>query len=314
MNTVPLDRLGILFPGQGTQRPGMGRAWQDSEAWALVGDMSEWTGVDLEWLLLDADREELRRTDRAQLAVFAVGVLAHAEATRLGLLRGAVAYAGHSLGEYVALYAAGALRLKDATNLVAERGGAMQEAAQQRPGAMAAVKDAVAEDVEAVLEQCRAEGFQVWAANLNGPTQVVMSGTDDGVTAGCDRVEAELGARWVRLDVGGAFHSPLMEPAAKRLWAALREAGFAAGHAPVVANVDGLVHDDGADWPALMERQLTSPVRWEACVRTLTGKTGCEGFLELGPGRTLGGLLARIDAGAPVVSAGTPEALRALAG
>ncbi|GAA1967556.1 ACP S-malonyltransferase [Catenulispora subtropica] len=307
-----MNDLGILFPGQGTQRPGMGRPWQQTEAWALIGDMSEWTGVDLAWLLLEADAGELRRTDRAQLAVFAAGVLAHAEAGRLGLLSGAVAYAGHSLGEYVALYAAGAIRLKDAAHLVAERGGAMREAAAARPGAMAAVKDAVAQDVEGVLGACRAAGFEVWSANLNAPNQVVVSGTDDGVAAACERVEEDLGARWVRLDVGGAFHSPLMEPAAKRLWSALRHAGFAAEHAPVVANVDARTHVDGADWPRLMEQQLTAPVRWEECVRTLIGKMGCGRFLELGPGRTLGGLAARIDARIPAVSAGTPEALAAL--
>lgn len=307
-----MNGLGVLFPGQGTQRPGMGRTWQGTEAWALVGDMSEWIGVDLSWLLLEADAQELRRTDRAQLAVFAMGVLAHFEAERLGLLRGAVAYAGHSLGEYVALYAAGALRLKDAAHLVAERGSAMREAAADRPGTMAAVKGAGAAEVVAVLEACRAAGFEVWAANVNGPAQVVVSGTEDGVAAACDRLETELEARWVQLEVGGAFHSPLMAPAAKRLAEALRQADFAAAHAPVVANVDALPHLDGSDWPALMETQLTGSVRWNECVRTLSGNMGCVEFLELGPGRTLAGLVARIDDSRPVASAGTPAALAAL--
>ncbi|NUR29592.1 MAG: ACP S-malonyltransferase, partial [Catenulispora sp.] len=144
-------------------------------------------------------------------------------------------------------------------------------------------------------------------------SQVVVSGTEDGVAAACDRVETDLGARWVRLYVGGAFHSPLMAPAGRRLGAALRRAGFAAGHAPVVANVDARPHGDGDDWPRLMETQLTAPVRWEECVRTLTGKMGCGRFLELGPGRTLAGLVTRVDARVPVVSAGTPEALAAVA-
>src|SRR4051812_42527319 len=179
------EPLGIIFPGQGSQRPRLGRPWQDTEGWALVADMSAWTGVDLAWLLLEADAEQLRRTDRAQLAVFTLGVLAHAEAERLGLLRAAVAYAGHSLGEYAALYAAGALHLKDAALLVAERGAAMRAAAAARPGTMAAVKDADTAGVQAVLRACREAGFEVWAANLNGPAQVVVSGTAEGVAAAC---------------------------------------------------------------------------------------------------------------------------------
>lgn len=306
-------RLGILFPGQGAQRPGMGRAWRETAAWALVGDMSEWTGSDLAHLLLDADAAHLRRTDRAQLAVFAAGVLAHSEAQRLGLLDGAVAYAGHSLGEYTALYAAGALRLKDAAVLVAERGAAMNEAATARPGTMAALKGAGTAEVEAVLLTCRAAGFEVWAANLNSPGQVVVSGTDDGVTAACDRAQAELGTKSVRLDVSGAFHTPLMASAAGRLASALRRTSFAAAHLPVVANVDALPHVDGSDWPPLMAAQLTGAVRWAECIRTLTGKMGCERFLELGPGRTLAGLAARIDEHLPVASAATPEALAGLA-
>jgi [acyl-carrier-protein] S-malonyltransferase len=305
--------VAVLFPGQGAQRPGMGRPWRQSPAWELVGEISGWTGVDVAHLLLDADERELRRTDRAQLAVFTVGVLAHAEAVRAGVLGRVAGYAGHSLGEYVALYAAGAAGLRDCAVLVARRGAEMLRAARRRPGAMAALMgaDVGAGGAERLVEECRKSGHSVWVANLNGPRQVVVSGTEAGIAAVGARAAAS-GLRCVRLEVAGAFHSPLMAPAARAFRRDLDAAPFDSAHAPVAANVDGALRVSGELWPDLMTAQITGAVRWEDCVRTLSGELGVRRFVELGPGRTLSGLATRIDSSLSAVSAGTPDEVAAL--
>jgi [acyl-carrier-protein] S-malonyltransferase len=304
----------VIFPGQGTQRPGMGRAWQPSQSWPLAGQISAWTGVDVEYLLLGADEGELRRTDRAQLAVFTVGVMAHAEALRLGALAAPVGYAGHSLGEYTALYAAGALSLRAAAALVARRGAAMLRAGLRNPGAMAAVagEDAGPAPAAELVAACQRAGHRVWVASYNSPRQVVLSGTAAGIAA-AEPLAGAMGLRYAPLPVGGAFHSPLMAPATRRLRRALRATPFAAVHAPVVANIDGRPYRGGDAWPRLLAAQLTSAVRWESCVRALTGPLGARRLLELGPGGTLGGLARRIDPALPVDSARTPDQLLALA-
>lgn len=239
--------------------------------------------------------------------MFTLGVLAHAEASRLGALDSVVAYAGHSLGEYTALYASGALGLREAVLLVAERGAAMLQAARRRPGAMAAVigENAGTGGAEELVEACRQAGDQLWVANHNGPHQVVLSGTSSGIVAAEARATA-AGLRCGQLPVGGAFHCPLMAPAARRLRRALRTTPFAAVHAPVVANVDGRSYVHGKVWPKIMTAQLTGTVRWEECMRTLTGTLGARRLLELGPGRTLAGLATRIAPALPV----SPSALR----
>lgn len=304
------DRTAVVFPGQGTQRPGMGRPWRRTPSWNLVREIGDWTGVDAEALLLTADADELRRTDRAQLAVFALEVVIHAEAARAGLLGAVVGYAGHSLGEFAALYAAGVVGLRECALLVAERGAAMLEAAAVTPGAMTAL---VGEGVtggggERLASACRAAGHAVWVANLNSPQQVVLSGTVAGVEA-AERTAAQLGLRCVRLDVGGAFHSPLMLAAEKRLRAALAETDFADPVVPPVSGVDGRAHPDGSTWRELMARQLTEVVHWAECVRTLAGSLGASRVLELGPGRTLSELVARIDPDLPASTVRTPEQL-----
>jgi len=305
--------IALVFPGQGTQQPGMGRAWRECESWALAGQIGAWTGVDVEHLLLRAGEEELRRTDRAQLSVFTLGVLAHAEASRLGALDSVVAHAGHSLGEYAALYASGALGLREAALLVAERGAAMLRAARRRAGTMTAVigENAGTGDAEDLVKACRRAGYRLWVANRNGPHQVVLSGTFRGIAAAEARATA-AGLRCGQLPVGGAFHSPLMAPAARRLRRALRSTPFSAVHEPVVANIDGRPYVHGRVWPVLMTAQLTGAVNWEACMRTLTGTLGARRLLELGPGRTLAGLARRIDPSLPVISARTPQQLAEL--
>ncbi|MEU9113889.1 ACP S-malonyltransferase [Streptomyces sp. NPDC048483] len=304
---MSLEPLGLLFPGQGTQRQAMGEPWRAVESWSLVDDLSEWTGEDVADLLLHADNEALRRTDLAQIAVFAVAMMAHREAERRGELTGVVACAGHSLGEYAALVAAAALTVRDAAVLVAARGRAMREAAQLREGTMGVLVGAALPQVEAAvreLTETAAAGSgegELWVANVNAPGQVVLSGAPEAIDRAAEHAPG-IGAKLIRVPVGGAFHSPFMQPAAAQLAKALEDVAFAPGHLPVVANVDAAPHDTGADWPELATRQLTSAVRWEESVRTLGERFGCRRFLEVGPGTTLAGMVRRILPGAEVAT------------
>jgi [acyl-carrier-protein] S-malonyltransferase len=308
MNRVP---VGLVFPGQGTQKEGMGAPWRDTPSWELTAEISAVTGEDLAELLLRTPGEQLRRTDLAQLTVFTVALMAHAEAVRSDALGpDVVACAGHSLGEYAALTAAGALTVERAAALVAVRGRAMREAALAREGTMGVLVAAPSEQVEALVAEVRSEGADVWVANVNAPGQTVVSGSRDAVAEVGTRA-GTIGARMLRLDVGGAFHSPYMAPAAEALGDALRQTPFAPAHLPVVANVDAEPHTEGHHWPDLGVRQLTSPVLWESGVRTLTGRLGCRRLIELGPGRTLAGLIRRIDPTVEVVSVDGPAAVPA---
>ncbi|WP_406386698.1 ACP S-malonyltransferase [Streptomyces sp. NBC_01618] len=298
-----------MFPGQGTQKERMGEPWRETPSWELTGEVSEAVGEDLPELLLRTPGEQLRRTDLAQLAVFTVSVVAHAEAVRRDALGGTpVACAGHSLGEYAALTAAGALTVSATAKLVAARGRAMRRAAEAREGTMGVLVAAPREEVAALAGRLREDGLEVWVANVNAPGQTVVSGSLDGIA----RIEEEapsIGAKLIRVQVGGAFHSPYMAPAADVLAAALKDSAFAPAHLPVVANADAEPHTDGAAWPELSARQLTSPVLWERSVRTLVGTLGCRRLVEIGPGRTLAGLIRRIVPDTEVVSVDTPAAL-----
>ena len=286
--------LAFTFPGQGSQQPGMGRPWADHPSWSIVAAASEASGRDVAALLLDADAETLKRTENAQLSTFVLSLVVHDAVTRLGV-RGARA-AGHSLGEYSALTAVGALRLVDGVRLVTERGAAMQAAADARPGTMAAVLGA---DDDAVAAACEAAAGDVWVANSNAAGQVVIAGDADAI-AEAGALAKERGARKVLpLPVGGAFHTPFMAPAAERLRAALDTTDFADASMPVVANVDALPHQHADQWHALLAQQLTAPVRWRESVERLVAD-GTTVFLELGPGNVLTGMAKR---GAPDATA-----------
>ncbi|MFH8370233.1 ACP S-malonyltransferase [Streptomyces sp. NPDC018031] len=303
----------LVFPGQGAQKHGMGETWRETASWPLVAEISEHTGTDAEDLLLHADDETLKRTDLAQVAVFTTEVLAYHEARAAGLFGEVTACAGHSLGEYTALYAAGAVSLADAARLVAARGRAMREAADRSPGTMAAVVRIDADTAAGLAARVRESGQDVWLANINAPGAVVVSGTDEGVAA-LAGLAPEAGGKVIRIPVGGAFHSPLMAAAADRLEAALKAAEFARAHIPVVANADARPYTTGDVWPALELRQLTGPVRWEESVRTLAGELGCTRFVELGPGRQLIGMIRRIAKDAQTVPVDAYAALVAATG
>ncbi len=298
--------LVFTFPGQGSQRSGMGRPFVDHPSWEVVGEASEAAGRDLAALLLDAPMEELTGTANAQLATFVMSMVVLDAVERLGLAPAACA--GHSLGEYSALVAAGAIAFEDGVHLVTARGDAMARAGEDAPGTMAALLGIADDDAEAACQ--RAEG-DAWVANYNAPGQVVIAGTSDAL-ATASVLAKELGARKVMaLPVSGAFHTPLMAAARPALRKALGDAVFRAPEVPVVANVDARVHDDPAEWPGLLSAQLCSPVRWRQTLETLAG-LGASTLVELGPGGVLSGLARRAAPELTALAVSKPGDLDAL--
>ena len=295
--------LAFTFPGQGSQRPGMGRPWAGHDSWELVADASEVAGRDVGRLLLDADAEELKDTRNAQLTTFVSSLMVLDAVERLGIEPSFCA--GHSLGEYTALTATGALSFEDGIRLVVERADAMHEAGSANPGTMAAVLGLDDDQVEVA---CRLADMDVWVANFNAPGQVVIAGSPDGVEKAGTHAK-ELGAKRVMaLQVSGAFHTPFMTAARDRLRAAIASASPRDTEVPVVSNVDALAHDKGEEWSSLLSAQLSSPVRWKHCLLSLAD-AGVTGFVELGPGGVLTGMAKRTLENARTISVATPDEL-----
>lgn len=293
-------RTAVVLPGQGSQRPGAGAAWRRFPAWSLVDRASEVLDRDVAHLLLTADADELRRTREAQLTTYLVSLLAWQSLPALDV----AVVAGHSLGELTALVVAGVLTPEAGLLLVAERGAAMQAAADAVPGTMAAV---LGLDDDAVAEVC--EGVEgAWPANFNAPSHVVVSGTVEGVAEATVALKAAGARRVLPLPVGGAFHTPLMAPARERLEVALRDASYAPPEVPVLSGVTAAEYDDV---PAVLSRQLTAPVRWRQVLQALPSY-GVERVVEVGPGGVLAGLVKRTLPGLPVVSVASPDDLAAL--
>ncbi len=298
--------LAFTFPGQGSQRPAMGSAWVEHPSWELVAEASDILGRDVGHLLLDADADELRPTRNAQLATFVTSLIVLDAVERLGLAPAAVA--GHSLGEYSALTATGALSFADGIRLVAARGEAMQEAADGHAGTMAAILGLSDDDVDAA---CRIAEGDVWVANFNAPGQVVIAGAP-GAVADAGEAARGLGAkRVVPLEVSGAFHTPFMVPARDKLRKAVDEARLRDPEIPVVANIDARPHSEADEWANLLSAQLSSPVRWRQSIQRLSAD-GIVTFVELGHGSTLTGLAKRIAPEAMALSVSTPADLDSL--
>jgi [acyl-carrier-protein] S-malonyltransferase len=295
--------LAFTFPGQGSQRPGMGRPWADHESWELVDEASEVAGRDVAALLLDADADELKDTRNAQLTTFVSSLMVLDAVERLGI--DANFCAGHSLGEYTALAATGALGFQEGVVLVIERAAAMHEAGSAQPGTMAAVLGLDDDQVEVA---CNLADAEVWVANFNAPGQVVIAGSHDGVEAAGKHAK-ELGAKKIMpLPVSGAFHTAFMSAARDRLRDAIAAADIRDAEIPVISNVDAKPHDRGSEWTALLSAQLASPVRWKHCLQTLSS-LGVTEFAELGPGGVLTGMAKRSVEGARTISVATPEDL-----
>jgi len=294
----------LLCPGQGAQTVGMGVAWADrSLAAARVFERcSEALGFDLLALCRVGPAKHLRRTDVSQpaiLATSAASLAAWKEEGPAAADDGMGMALGLSLGEYTALYAAGVLTLEDAVKLVRVRGEAMQAASERTPSGMTSILGATREEAEAICEEAREAGGVCVVANLNSPNQVVISG-DRAALELAEKAAAARGfRRTIRLDVAGAFHSPLMEPARERLEAAIAATPFSKARYPVVANATGEPATDPGELRRNLVRQLTSPVLFEASLRRALAD-GADRFLELSPGRVLTGLVKKVQRGIPV--------------
>ena len=284
----------------------MGRPWVGHESWELVDEATSISGRDVGRLLLDADADELKDTRNAQLTTFVSSLMVLDAVERLGIEPSVCA--GHSLGEYTALTANGSLAFDDGVKLVLERSDAMHEAGSQSPGVMSAVLGLDDDQVEIA---CRRADADVWVANYNAPGQVVIAGAPDAVTAASQHAK-DLGAKRVMsLPVSGAFHTPFMTPARDRLRAAIAEARPRDSDVPIVSNVDALSHQQGGEWAALLSAQLCSPVRWKHSLVELA-RQGVAGYVELGPGGVLTGMVKRTVDGARSISVSTPDELDSL--
>jgi [acyl-carrier-protein] S-malonyltransferase len=293
--------IALVFPGQGSQQPEMARPWSGHDAFARWAEADELLARDVSRLGLDADADELREPVNCQVALFVQHVVL-LEAWRAAGEEDPVAVAGHSLGEYDALVAAGVLGFDDGLRLVDARARLTQEAADARPGTMAAC---LGIDVEQVRAACAEAGAYV--ANDNATGQIVASGSREAL----DRLKellADARGRVVDVNVGAAYHSPHMEPAVAPFGAVLDETVLRDASVPVVANVDAAPHTAAGEWPDLLRRQLVSLVRWRETIATLKA-AGVDEVVELGASAVLTGLVKRTDRSLGRRNIVTPEDL-----
>jgi [acyl-carrier-protein] S-malonyltransferase len=286
--------IGLLFPGQASQFPGMGKDLHDAYPVArrTFEEASEALSLDIAALCFRGTEEELRMTENTQPAIFTVSMAAFRVLAAETGVRPACA-AGHSLGEYSALVSAGALPLRDAVRVLRSRGKYMQEAVPVGEGAMAAILGLSPSQVE---EACRAGASMgvVSPANFNGGGQIVISGEAKAVAAACEAAKAAGAKRALPLAVSAPFHCALMRPAANRLAPELRAIPQGPFAFPVVANVTADPYGAGDVVADVLIRQITAPVRWEESVIAMRA-AGADAFLEVGPGKVLSGLLRRIE-------------------
>ena len=305
----------LLFPGQGAQFVGMGKGLAEAfpAARSLFEKADAVLGYPLSRLCWEGPAQTLTRTEHCQPALYvtSLAALAALESVVASLAKRGeaismtpAAAAGLSLGEYTALAAAGAFSFEDGLRLVRLRAQAMEAAAQSSPGTMASLLGLDLKSVEAI---CAETGAQV--ANLNSPDQIVISGTTETIGAASAKAKEKGAKRVIPLEVGGAFHSRLMEPAARRLREALKTISIRIPRFPVANNVSGAYYREAEEVRPLLVQQLTRPVQWVACMETLL-QEGLQTFLEVGPGAVLKGLLRKIRPEAQAHSVGTVEQVR----
>ena len=289
-NSTFIIMTAFVFPGQGSQFPGMGKDLYDcyAEARQMFALADKILGFSITDIMFNGTADDLRQTRVTQPAVFLHSVIA----SRVLTSTPPSMVAGHSLGEYSALVASGAIRASDALVLVYKRAMAMQYACEQTSGTMAAVLALPDEKIEELLSNIQDE--TVVAANYNCPGQVVISGTIGGIEKACDLLKQSGAKRVLRLSVGGAFHSPLMQPAADELKKAIMSTEFSRPICPIYQNVNAFPQTDPDQIKLNLIAQLTSPVRWTLSVRNMI-QDGATEFCEFGPGEVLRGLIKKID-------------------
>ena len=290
----------FVFPGQGAQFTGMGKDLYESNAKAkeLFDKANEILGFDITKIMFEGSAEELKQTKVTQPAVFLHSVIS---AICLGDEFDAEMTAGHSLGEFSALVAAGALSFEDGLKLVSKRAMAMQKACEAAPSTMAAIIGLSDDVIEKVCAEVSSEGNIVVPANYNCPGQLVISGNIDAVNAACEKLKEAGAKRALVLPVGGAFHSPLMQPAKDELQAAIEATEFKTPRIPVYQNVDAKAHTNAEEIKQNLIAQLTAPVKWTYEVKQMMAD-GATDFVECGPGKTLQGMILKIAKGVEGIS------------
>ena len=304
-----MGKLAFIFPGQGSQHAGMGKALAEAfpAARAVFEEADRALGFPLSRLCFEGPEEELKLTANTQPAILTCSVAAQRVLEEKAVRPDYVA--GHSLGEYSALVAGGCLRLEEAVIAVRHRGEYMQEAVPSGEGAMAAILGLPANKVEEICREA-AQGQVVSPANLNSPGQTVISGHTAAVERAMEAAKAAGAKRALRLPVSAPFHCRLLEPAAARLAVHFESVRFADLKVPLVSNVDADLIDAGAAARDALLRQVPAPVRWEDSVRKLIA-LGCDTFVEVGPGKVLTGLLRQIDKSITGLNVEDPPSLEA---